>query len=186
MTDARVCVGVVTGSHGVRGLVKIKSFMQVPADLAELEDVTDETGTRRFRFVVKGTNKGAFLVHIDGIDDRDAALALKGLELYVSRDKLPEPEQDEYYHADLIGLRVELEDGTEIGSVRALHDFGAGDVIELSGARPWGSAMLPFDAETVPLVDVAAGRLVVRPPEGLMSDAQDDEQDEEDDGKGKR
>ena len=180
MTDARVCVGVVTGPHGVRGLVKIKSFMQVPADLAELGEVTDETGTRTFRLVVKGTNKGTFLVHIDGIDDRDAALALKGLELYVPRGVLPEPEEGEYYHADLIGLRVELEDGTEIGSVRALHDFGAGDVIELSGARPWGSAMLPFDAETVTLVDAATGRLVVRPPEGLMSDGQEDE---EDDGK---
>jgi 16S rRNA processing protein RimM len=186
VTDARVCVGVVTGPHGVRGLVKVKSFMQVPEDLVELGQVTDKSGARTFRLDVRGMNKGALLVHVDGIDDRDAAQALKGLELYVPRDALPEPENDEFYHADLIGLRVELEDGTVIGSVRAVHDFGAGDVIELHGKRPWGTVMLPFDAETVPTVDVAAGRLVVRPPEGLVSDAQDDEQDEEDAGKGKR
>lgn len=189
MTDTRVCVGVVTGPHGVRGLVKVKSFMQVPEDLRELKEVTDQTGKRTLRLDVRGTNKGALLVHVDGIDDRDTAEALKGLELYVLRDALPRPAEDEFYHADLIGLRVELEDGTVIGSVRAVHDFGAGDVIELHGQRPWASAMLPFDAETVPVVDIAAGRLVVRPPEGLVSDEQDDDMDEgneEDDGKDDR
>ncbi len=184
MTDARVCVGVVTGPHGVRGLVKVKSFMQVPEDLTELAEVTDGSGTRTFRLDVRGTNKGVYLVHVDGIDDRDKALALKGLELYVPRDILPEPEDDEFYHADLIGLRVEFEDGTAIGTVRAVHDFGAGDVIELDGEKPWRAVMLPFDRETVPTVDMAAGRLVVRPPEGLTADGQDDEtRDEEDDGK---
>ena len=186
MTDALVCVGVVTGPHGVRGLVKVRSHMQVPEDLKALTTVTDKSGTRTLRLDVRGTNKGALLVHVDGIDDRDAAQALKGLELYVPRDTLPEPEDDEFYYADLIGLRVELEDGTEIGSVRAVHVFGAGDVIELDGKRPWGSVMLPFDAETVPTVDMAAGRLVVRPPEGLVSDGQDEEKDEEDAGKDDR
>jgi len=157
--------------------------MQIPEDLAELEEVTDASGTRTFRLAVRGSNKGALLVHVAGVDDRDAAQALKGLELYVPRDALPEPEEDEFYHADLIGLRVELEDGTVIGSVRAVHDFGAGDVIELDGERPWRAVMLPFDAETVPVVDVAAGRMVVRPPEGLVSDGPDDGKDaEEDDG----
>jgi 16S rRNA processing protein RimM len=104
---------------------------------------------------------------IAGIKDRDAALALKGTRLYLPRAALPEPEPDEFYIDDLVGLRAELEDGTELGQVVAVYNFGAGDVIEIGrdGVPPLD---LPFTRQVVPSVDVAGGRLVVAPPEGLL------------------
>jgi 16S rRNA processing protein RimM len=107
------------------------------------------------------------LARIAGVADRDAAERLKGVRLYVSRDVLPAPGEEEYYHADLLGLRVDLGDGSELGRIRAVHDFGAGDTLEVM--RPEGGVvMVPFTRAVVPVVDLAAGRLVVDPPPGLL------------------
>ena len=165
----RICVGQILGAHGVRGLVKLLSFTSDPAAIADYGELTDESGQQRFAVSLSGANKGHFLARLSGIDDRDAAQVLAGVRLFVEREQLPAADEDEYYHADLIGLRAERPDGTVLGSVAALHNFGAGDLIELalpSGARP----MLPFDRHTVPVVDIAGGRLVVDPPEGLLDD----------------
>lgn len=167
----RVCVGVVLGAHGVGGQVRLKSFTAEPAGLGGLGPLTDESGRRRY--VVRSIRSaGRGLVgRIDGVADRDAAEALKGTRLFVERAALPEPEAGAYYHADLVGLRVELGDGTVIGRVRAIHDFGAGDVIELESGEGGGQGagpMVPFTAAAVPLVDIVAGRLVVDPPPGLL------------------
>ena len=163
----RVCVGQILGAHGVRGLVKLASFTAAPDAVASYGPLTDEAGTRRFEVELLSPQKGHFLARVAGIADRDAAQALNGTRLYVDRDRLPPAEEDEYYQADLIGLRVEQPDGTVLGSVAALHNFGAGDVIEIetgSGQRP----LVPFNRAAVPLVDISAGRIVVDPPAGLL------------------
>ncbi len=146
-------------------MVRIRSYTAEPADVASYGPVTDEAG-RRFALSVVGTARGAVLARLAGVADRDAAEALKGVRLYVDREALPEADADEYYHADLIGMRAELTDGTEVGTVVAIEDFGAGDVLEVArpGAR---SILLPFTAEAVPEVDLAGGRIVIDPPEEI-------------------
>ncbi|WP_299441272.1 ribosome maturation factor RimM [uncultured Rhodospira sp.] len=172
----RVCLGVVVGVHGVRGVVRVKSFTADPADVAAYGPVSTEDGARSWRLSVVGPAKGVVLCRFDGIDDRTAAEALKGLRLYVPRAALPPAEdEDEYYHADLIGLAVEREDGTALGTVRAVHDFGAGDMLELrppaEGAK---SLMIPFTRAAVPVVDLTAGRVVVADLPGLLEDGTED------------
>ncbi len=168
MSEARLCVGVIVGAHGVRGDLRVKSFTDNPEDLVSYGPLTDVAGTREFRLRVLGGGRGVLRVHMDGVDDRDAAEALAGIELYVARNQLPTPEPDEFYHADLIGLRAELPDGSLFGTVRALHDFGAGDVIEIALAAG-GTVVLPFTRATVPAIDVAAGRVVIEPPQELVA-----------------
>ncbi|MDB5397727.1 MAG: rimM [Rhodospirillales bacterium] len=166
----RICVGQILGAHGVRGLVKLASFTEDPEAISHYGDLTDQAGTRTFPVELVGSNKGHWIARIDKVDDRDAAQALGGTRLFVDRAALPPPDEDEFYHADLIGLRAELADGTVLGTVAAMHNFGAGDIVELalpSGKRP----LLPFDRETVPEIDPAAGRIVVDPPPGLLDEA---------------
>ena len=109
------------------------------------------------------------IARLAGVDDRNRAEALRGLRLYLPRAALPPPEAEEYYHADLIGLDAVLADGTPVGQVRAVHDFGAGDTLEIAraGAPP---AMVPFTRAVVPMVDIDRGRLVIDPPPGLLDD----------------
>lgn len=176
--SARVCLGAITGPHGVRGLVKVKPFTEVPEDIAAYGPVEDETGTKRYTLRVTGEAKGQVIVALDGVGDRNAAEALKGERLYVARDALPEPEDGSFYHADLIGMEVVGLDGTLLGRVSALYDFGAGDVLEFRGAD--GKArMLPFTEQVVPTVDLDARRMVVDPPEGALDDGPDKSGDEE-------
>lgn len=163
MADTRVCVGVVTGAHGVRGLVRVKSFTEEPSDIAAYGPLGDAGDRRRFALEIVGTSKGVLLARIEGVADRDAAEALKGTELFVDRDALPQTGEDEYYHADLIGLPVFLPDGARYGTVRALHEFGAGDMIEIM-LEDGGVSILSFTRAIVPVVDVKAERVVVSPP----------------------
>lgn len=162
-----VCVGAVAGAHGVRGVVRVKSFTAEPDDVCAYGPVSDEAGARTWRIERVGHAKGVVLVRLEGILDRDAADALKGTRLYVARSALPEPEdEEEFYHADLIGLSADLADGTPFGRVKAVHDHGAGDILEI--ARPHAPPLdVPFTLAAVPLVDVAAGRIVVDLPPGL-------------------
>lgn len=160
----RLCVGVIAGAHGVRGLVKIKSFTADPANLTAYGALTDESGARRYQVALTGRAKGVLLARIEGVDDRDAARALRGARLYIARAALPEPEDEEYYHADLIGLAVEDRAGAPLGRVAAVQNFGAGDILEIE--RPdQGTLLVPFTKAAVPLVDPAGGRVVVEPPE---------------------
>jgi 16S rRNA processing protein RimM len=164
---ARLCVGVITGPQGVRGAVRVKSFTAAPADVAAYGAVEDEAGQRRFELRIVGNAKGVVIAMIAGLDDRNAAERLKGTRLYVARSALPAPDEDEYYHSDLIGLPMVLPDGTMFGTVRAIHDYGAGTSLEV--AHHAGQVVLvPFTRAVVPVVDLAAGRLVVDPPEGLL------------------
>ena len=163
----RLCVGVITGAQGVRGAVRIKSFTAVPEAVAAYGAVGDESGQRVFTLRLVGRAKGVVIATIAGVADRDAAERLKGVRLYVARDALPAPGEEEYYHADLIGLAAVLRDGSVLGRVRAVHEYGAGDSIEVARERG-GTIMVPFTRAAVPHIDLAAGRLVVDPPDGLL------------------
>ncbi|MBE1237001.1 ribosome maturation factor RimM [Phaeovibrio sulfidiphilus] len=168
----RLVVGIVVGVHGVRGLVRVKPFTLDPFALGDYGLLSDESGTRSFRVTVKNALKDQLLCSVEGVADRDAALALKGTRLCIERDRLPDDalDEDEYYHADLIGLPVELADGTPLGSIRAVEDYGAGDLLDI--VRPQGQApvMVPFTRACVPVVDLANRRVVVDPPAGLLDD----------------
>jgi len=149
--------------------VRIKSFTEAPEDVARYGPLADETGVRRFELRLVGAGKGVVIARLSGVADRNQAEALRGLRLYLPRSALPQPDAEEFYHADLIGLEAVLGDGTPIGRVRAIHDFGAGDTLELArpGAPP---VMVPFTRAVVPNVELAAGRLVLDPPPGLLDE----------------
>lgn len=173
--SSKVCVGQITGAHGVRGLVKVKPFTAAPEDLTAYGPVSDEAGARRLALQLLSWAKDQWIVKVEGVADRDAADALRGLRLYVDRTALPEPEEDEFYHADLIGLPAVLADGSVFGTVRAVFDFGAGEMLEIArpGAGPGGSSvMMPFTRAAVPVVDIAGRRIVVDPPAGLLEPAE--------------
>jgi 16S rRNA processing protein RimM len=161
-----VLMGVITGAHGVKGLVRVKSFTRDPAGIAAYGPLRDERG-RSFALAPVGAAKGILIMRLEGVSDRDAAEQLKGVKLYLPREALPEPGEEEYYHADLLGLAVITKDGKNLGRVRTVHDYGAGDSLEVE--CPDGKVMIvPFTREAVPLVDIAGGRLVVDPPTGLF------------------
>jgi len=162
----RVCVGMITGAHGVRGLVKVKPFTADPADVTAYGSPVDADG-EPVALTLRNPVKGQFLAEVEDIADRDAAAALQGTRLYVSRDALPDLPEDEYYHSDLIGLPVDLVDDQRLGTIRAVYDFGAGDVLELV-LEKGGIAMLPFTKEVVPVVNIGEGRLIAVPPAGLL------------------
>jgi 16S rRNA processing protein RimM len=165
--DARVCLGAIAGAHGVRGLVKIKSFTEDPANLTAYGPLGDESGRCRFEIAVTGQARGLLLARIAGVEDRDAAQALRGVRLYVARAALPEPDDvEEFYQADLIGLAAEDPQGRPLGTVASVENYGAGDFLEIAraGAAP---LLVPFTRAAVPLVDLEGGRVVVAPPEEI-------------------
>lgn len=164
MTD-RILVARIGAPHGVRGEVRLFVFTEDPGAILDYDPLTDASGKRRFRIASLRAAKDHFVARLEGVADRTAAEALTNVELYVARNALPETEdEDTFYHADLIGLRVEDETGAAIGTVIALHDFGAGDILEYAPALPGVKAktlMVPFSRDAVPVVDVKGGRVVV-------------------------
>jgi 16S rRNA processing protein RimM len=159
----RILVGAIAGAHGVRGEVRIRSFTDDPAAVAAYGPLSDESGHKRFDLTVTGKTKGGVIARIGGVADRTAAEALRGLRLYVERTALPAANDDEYYRIDLIGLTVELADGTHYGRITNVDDYGAGDILEI--VRADGTTeLLPFTDRIVPQVDIAARRVVVDPP----------------------
>jgi 16S rRNA processing protein RimM len=162
-----VCVAAVATAHGIRGALKLRSFTERPEDAAAYGPVYDQHGNRLFALTVIGRNRGGVLVEAEGIADRNAALALRGQELFVPRAALPDLGADEFYHSDLEGLDVLREDGARLGVVRGLRNFGAGDIVEVL-ADDGGTIALPFDQDTVRAVDLEAGRLIVEPPPELL------------------
>lgn len=170
--DARVCLGVVTGAHGVRGLVKVKAFTELPEGVAAYGPVETKDGSRRFAIEAKGMIKDLVLCRLEGIDDRDTAEALRGTELYVPRERLPEPDEDEegWYHADLVELRVVGEDGRAYGHVAAVLNFGAGDLLEIAPEGGGETVLMGFTVDNVRLVDTEGGRIVIDPPVGTFAD----------------
>ena len=161
--EGQVCLGAFAGAHGVKGAVKVKTFTETPDAVGSYGPVTTEDGARTLTLNVVRLLKGDFvLATAPEISSREDAESLKGHRFYVARDKLPPLEEDEFYLDDLIGLRAEDETGAPSGQVRAVHNFGAGDLIELHaipGVK--GVRLAPFTKENFPRIDFADGRIVV-------------------------
>ena len=155
--DEKICVGAIAGAFGVRGEARLKSFCAEPSDLGAYSPLTSEDG-RSFAVKITRPIKGGFAARLSGVRTREDAEALRGTALYAPRDRLPALPDDEFYHTDLIGLTVVDTGGEELGRVRAVHDFGAGDMLDVQGKM---ELMIPFTRAAVPTVDLAAGRIVV-------------------------
>ncbi|MBV8800685.1 MAG: ribosome maturation factor RimM [Alphaproteobacteria bacterium] len=165
-----VLLGVVIGAQGLKGEVKVKPFTSMPDAVAAYGPLHAKDG-RSFSIRSLRESKGVAIVGFEGIVTREAAESLKGVELYVARSALPPADPHEFYHADLIGLRAEDTEGRTIGKVIAIHNFGAGDVIEIEREDGGGTVMMPFTREIVPTVDVAQGRIVVAAPEEVEAES---------------
>jgi 16S rRNA processing protein RimM len=165
-----VLLAAVTGAQGLQGAVKAKIFTATPDALTRYGALHDASG-RRFEITAFRPGKaGEAVMSFQGIADRAAAEALKGTELFIARDALPATGSDEFYHADLIGLAAQDSEGRSLGKVAAIHNYGAGDVIEI--VRPDGdSVLLAFTSDNVPTIDVPGGRIIVAVPE----DAEDND-----------
>lgn len=160
-----VLLGAVIGAQGLKGEVKVKTFTQSPERLGAYGPLHTKDG-KRFRVLSVREAKDAAVVALDGVNDRNAAEALKGAELFVPRSALPKEEADEFYHADLVGLRAEDTEGRAMGTIRAVHNFGAGDVLEI--VRDDGDEVfLPFTREVAQEIDIEGGRIVIAAPEEI-------------------
>ena len=168
MAEDRVCVGAIAGAFGVRGEVRLKSFCALPGDIAAYGPLRSEDGARRFEVMVTGQVKNGLSARLSGVATKEQADALRGVRLYAPRDALPNLPDDEYYHADLIGLEVTDTGGTMLGRVKAVLNHGASDLLEVQGPGRTTTVLVPFTLEIVPTVDLAAGRIVADPPEGLF------------------
>ena len=165
---ARVCLGQIGAAHGVRGEVRLRSFTSDPAAIAGYGPLETEDG-RVLEIEMLRPAKDHFVARLAGVRDRDAASALTNAMLYVPRERLPQTESvDEFYHADLIGLAAVDQTGRTLGTVVAIHNFGAGDLIEVKPPTGGRTELVPFDLTHVPEVDIASGRLLVRPPDGMF------------------
>lgn len=164
-----ICVGAIAGAFGVRGETRVKSFCAEPEDIASYGPLFTEDGARSFTIRVTRPVKGGFAARLGGVPTREAAEALRGVKLYAPRTKLPAPSDEEFYYADLIGLEVVDVGGARLGRVRAVEDYGAGDFLDIALERG-GHLLLPFTREAAPTVDLAAGRIVVDPPEDVAEE----------------
>jgi 16S rRNA processing protein RimM len=165
--DERLLLGEIGAAQGLKGEVRIRSYTQDPAAIARYGALEDGYGRRIEIESVRVTPK-VLIARIKGVATREEAEALVHTKLYIERARLPEREEDEWYHIDLIGLAAIGKDGEPIGTVVGVHNFGAGDLIEIKPVSGGATALLPFTRDTVPEVDVKGGRLTLVPPEGLF------------------
>ncbi|HVJ79260.1 MAG TPA: ribosome maturation factor RimM [Hyphomicrobium sp.] len=160
----RVLLGEITGVHGIRGDLLVRSYTQAPEAIASYGPLADASGARHFSLkVVRSTDKG-IVARIEGIADRTAAEKLRGTKLFVDRARLPETEAAEFYHADLIGLKAVSEDGAHLGEIVSVQNFGAGDLLELKPVSGAATEFIPFEDQWVPRVDLKSGLVVINQP----------------------
>jgi 16S rRNA processing protein RimM len=161
----RIRVARIGAAHGIRGEVKLWSFTEDPMAVTNYGPLETEDGARRFEIEAARPTKDFLVARIKGIADRDAAETLRNTDLFVPRDRLPPIEEaDTFYHADLVGLAAMGADGAALGTITAIHNFGAGDLIEIAPIAGGEPLLLPFNETTVPEIDLKAGRVVVVPP----------------------
>lgn len=168
---APICVARIGAAHGVRGAVKLWTFTEDPLAVKDYGPLMTKDGARQFELAQVREAKDHLVVTLKGIATRDDAERLNGIELYVPRDRLPETDDDEYYHADLIGLAAVNAADEPLGRVIAIHNFGAGDIIEIAPAKG-ATMLLPFTNAVVPTVDLAGGRVVIELPQEIDGDNQ--------------
>ena len=173
-SETLTCVGAIAGAFGVRGDVRIKSFCATPADIGLYSPFSSEDGKTEFKIKISRPIKNGFAGRIEGIDNREEIEALKGTRLYIPLTRLPELPDDEFYHSDLIGLDVVDTGGEKLGHIRAVHDHGAGDLLEVFGPGWKSTVFLPFTKEAVPTVDLKGKKIITDPPAGLFPTASND------------
>ena len=166
--NERVCVGAISGSYGVKGELRIKSFCANPEDIESYSPLTDEGGSRQFALALLRPVKNGFVARIADVATKEQADALRGVPLFANRDQLPSLPDDEFYHADLIGLDVFDTGGTLLGRVKTVQNHGADDLLELQLAGGAATTFLPFTKAAVPTVDLATGRIIADPPDGVL------------------
>jgi 16S rRNA processing protein RimM len=168
MTDApakRVLLGQIGAAHGLRGEVRIQSYTAAPEDIAAYGPLESEDGARVFHILRVKPGKGeAVIATLKGVADRTGAEALRGSKLYAPRERLPPVEQDEYYHADLIGLTAVSPSGEQVGEVVAVQNYGAGDLLEIRLTATAKTELIPFTSEFAPSVDIQRGAVIVIMP----------------------
>ncbi|QJF52656.1 ribosome maturation factor RimM [Roseobacter ponti] len=168
MSGDKICVGAIGGAYGVRGELRVKSFCAVPEDLESYSPLTSGDGSRAFHLALVRPVKNGFVARIVEVASKEEADALKGVQLFADRDQLPSLPDDEYYHTDLMGLDVLDTGGTLLGTVKQVLDHGAGDLLEVQRPGSSETVLLPFTLAAVPTVDLATGRIIADPPEGLF------------------
>jgi 16S rRNA processing protein RimM len=161
----RVLLGDIGAAHGLKGEVRLRSFTETPAAIADYGPLEDETGTKKIEIESLRQGPKGLIAKVKGVTTREAAEALTGTKLYVPRDRLPEADKDEYYHSDLIGLTAFDAYEAEIGTVVAVHNFGASDIIEVKLLSGGDNLLLPFTDATVPEIDTEERRLTLVLPE---------------------
>lgn len=169
MSDSdRVCVGAIAGAFGVMGEVRLKSFCADPTAIADYGPLFTEDGATSYKITLTRPVSGGLGARVTGVKTKEEADALKGVQLYADRMRLPKLPDDEFYHADLIGLEVRDTGGVVLGKVLSVNNHGAGDILEISGPATKGAQMIPFTLAIVPTVDLALGRVIVDLPDGLI------------------
>jgi 16S rRNA processing protein RimM len=163
----RICIAKFGAAHGVRGEIRLWPFTGDPLAVASYGPLETEDGKRRFEIAAVRTARDHLVARIAGVDTRDEAEKLNGLELYVAREKLPATDDGEFYHADLIGLAAVTPEGTPLGRIVAVHNFGAGDIVEIALNNGGETKLLPFSNAVVPTVDLAARRAVIVLPDEI-------------------
>jgi len=163
-----VLVGAIAGGFGVKGEVRLKSFTSEPEDIASYGPLFTEDGRQSFQVRLSGRLKNALSARLSGISSKEQADRMKGMKLFVPREAFPQLPDDEFYHADLIGLSVYDTGGGEIGAVKAVLNHGATDLLELRLTASNETALLPFTRDYVPTVDMVARKLIIDPPNGLI------------------
>jgi 16S rRNA processing protein RimM len=169
---APICIARIGAAHGVRGAVKLWTFTEDPLAVTRYGVLSTRDGARQFEVMHAREARGFLVATLKGVTNRDEAERLNGVELYIAREKLPATEADEYYHADLIGLAAITTAGAPLGRVIAIHNFGAGDILEIAAASG-GTILLPFSNAVVPTVDILGGRVVIELPDEIEGDNPD-------------
>jgi 16S rRNA processing protein RimM len=165
-SGGRIILGRITGAHGLRGEIRIQTYTGLPEDIAAYGALSDEAGTRQFNIVdVRAAKGDTVIAELKGVSSREAAEALRGEKLYITREQLPPPDEDEYYLTDLVGLDAAAPDGIVFGRVIAVHNFGAGDLLEIRPAAADKTAIIPFTKDCVPEIHIDRGMLIVVMPE---------------------
>ena len=172
MSSDKICVGVLAGAFGVKGEVRLKSFCAEPTAIADYNPLTNQDGSRQFSLTLSQPISNGFAARVGGITTKEQADALRGVQLYADRSALPDLPDDEFYHADLIGLTVLDTGGTSLGTVQNVLNHGAGDLLEIKGPGLPEPILLPFTQAAVPTVDLKAGRIIADPPDGLLPDSE--------------
>ena len=165
----QVCVARIGAAHGVRGAVKLWTFTEDPFAVTRYGPLSTKDGARAFEVAHAREGKGHLVATLNGVTTRNEAERLNGIELYVAREKLPATDDNEYYHADLIGLAAVTPTDQPLGEIVAIHNFGAGDIIEIAPASG-ATLLLPFTNAVVPTIDVAGGRVVIELPDEIQGD----------------